>query len=88
MSIPGSPGARQYEAAISSITDAIGGLRTGASVSKEQQAYYRNLLPKVGDSPDTIKYKINAIREELRSYVPTQSDVSEDPYAGQLPSMP
>ena len=68
-SLPGSPGARQYEAAVSSLTDAIGGLRTGASVSKEQQAFYRNLLPKVGDSPETRAYKINALRNELQGYM-------------------
>lgn len=66
--IPGSPGARQYEAAVSSITDALGGLRTGASVSPQQQAFYRNLLPKVGDSQETINYKMNALRQELQGY--------------------
>lgn len=67
-SIPGSPAARKYEAAASSITDAIGGLRTGASVSPQQQGFYRNLLPKVGDSQDTINYKLNALRQELNTY--------------------
>lgn len=66
--IPGSPGARQYEAAVSSITDAIGGLRTGASVSPAQQVFYRNLLPKMGDSQETINYKLQALRQELGGY--------------------
>lgn len=77
-SIPGAPGARQYEAAVSSITDAIGGLRTGASVSKEQQAFYRNLLPKVGDSAETIQQKMKALRDELGVYL-QGSDRIEDP---------
>lgn len=67
-SVWGSPGARQYEAAVSSITDALGGLRTGASVSPEQQKFYRNLLPKQGDSKETIEYKLNALRQELQGY--------------------
>lgn len=58
-----------YEAAISSITDAIGGLRTGASVSKEQQAFYANMLPAPGDDPATIQAKLNAVRDELSGYL-------------------
>lgn len=81
-STPFSPGARQYEAAVSSLTDAIGGLRTGASVSPAQQKFYRDLLPKVGDSSETIKYKIDAVRNELGGYSSgsknMQGDLSED----------
>jgi len=79
-SIPGSPGAREYEAAISSITDAIGGLRTGASVSPDQQKFYKNLLPKIGDSPSTIAYKINAVKQELTSY--SQGSATSDTMSG------
>lgn len=80
--IPGSPGARQYEAAVSSLTDAIGGLRTGASVSKQQQQFYRSLLPKIGDSPDTIDYKLGALETELNSYLQGSAGVQD-----QLPSI-
>jgi hypothetical protein len=67
-SIWGAPGTREFEGAVSSAMDAIGGLRTGASVSKEQQAYYRNMLPKAGDSQETIKNKLMALRQELQGY--------------------
>lgn len=73
--IPGSPGARQFEAAMSSIIDAIGGLRTGASVSKEQQKYYRNFLPKFGDSPETIAKKIYNVRKELQVYLQGSEEI-------------
>lgn len=76
--IPGSPGARQYEAAVSSITDALGGLRTGASVSPQQQAFYRNLLPKVGDSQETIQYKLNALKQELSGYAQGANNMGSD----------
>lgn len=66
--IPGSPGAREYDAYISSITDALGGLRTGATVSEEQQKFYRKMLPQLFDSPATIKAKIAAVRKELEGY--------------------
>lgn len=84
-SIPGSPGARLFEASVSSLTDAIGGLRTGATVSKEQQAYYRNMLPKVGDSPETIMRKLDAVHQELSGYL-TGSDNVYDP-AAPLPAI-
>jgi len=77
-SIPGSPGARQFEAAMSSITDAIGGLRTGASVSPEQQRYYRNILPKAGDSPETIQYKLDAVKQELQGYSQGSNNMNTD----------
>lgn len=60
-----------YESAISSLTDAIGGLRTGASVSKEQQAFYRNMLPKSGDTPEVIKQKLDALSNEFNLYLNT-----------------
>lgn len=77
-SLPGTPGARQYEAAVSSLTDAIGGLRTGASVSPEQQKYYRNILPKLGDSAETIKYKLNAVKQELDGYTQGAAEIGSD----------
>ncbi len=60
---------KQYEAAVSSLTDAIGGLRTGASVSKEQQQFYADMLPKPGDSPETIRVKMAAVKRELGGYL-------------------
>ena len=62
-----------YESAIASLTDAIGGLRTGASVSKEQQIFYKNMLPTSGDDAATVKTKLNAIRTELQGYVDTDA---------------
>lgn len=78
LNTPGTPGARQLEADYSSLADAIGGLRTGASVSPEQSKYYRNILPKVGDSPKTIKSKLEAVRQELQFYIKNGPKVSND----------
>lgn len=77
LNTPGTPGARQLEADYSSLADAIGGLRTGASVSPEQSKYYRNILPKVGDSPETIKSKLDAVRQELQFYIKNGPQVSD-----------
>lgn len=67
-SVPGSPGAREYKAMVSSLTDAIGGLRTGASVSPSQQKFYASMLPQPFDSPQTIIAKLNAVKQELQGY--------------------
>lgn len=75
--MPGSPGARTYAAAVSSLTDAIGGLRTGASVSPEQQKFYENMLPRVGDDPSTIAYKLGEVRKELSGYQQAAPGIQE-----------
>ena len=78
MNAPGAPGARQLEADYSSLADAIGGLRTGASVSPEQSKYYRNILPKPGDSPSTIKSKLEAVRQELQFYIKNGPQIKDN----------
>lgn len=78
--IPGSLGARDLEADYSSITDAIGGLRTGATVSKEQQKFYRDMLPGIGDREGERKRKIAAIKRELEIYLQGSGSI-QDPMA-------
>lgn len=86
LNAPGAPGARQLEADYSSLADAIGGLRTGASVSPEQSKYYRNILPKPGDSPETIKSKLEAVRQELQFYIKNGPAVKDNFSASAQPA--
>lgn len=74
-----------YESAVASLTDAIGGLRTGASVSKEQQEFYKNMLPSAGDSLSTIKSKLLAVKNELQGYVGT--DITDEPQTSDIQSL-
>jgi len=74
-----------YESAVSSLTDAIGGLRTGASVSKEQQEFYKNMLPKSGDSITTIQSKLLAVKNELQGY--TGLDVTDTSQVSDIQSL-
>ncbi len=76
-SIPGSPGARVYRAAISSLQDALGGLRTGASVSKEQKLFYQSMIPVIGDSAETLKYKFDALTNEFNNALQGSSSVKD-----------
>jgi hypothetical protein len=71
-SLPFAPGARAFEGDVSSLTDILGNLRTGATITPEQQKLYQNILPKLGDSPETIAKKIEAVRTELGQYAPQE----------------
>ena len=80
---------KQYDAAVSSFADALGGLRTGASVSPEQQEFYKNMLPKPGDDTKTILKKFQDLKDELNIYAQTnitdgQSAISEEEQALQM----
>lgn len=63
--VPGQPGVRQLQSDMSSLIDAIGYMRTGAAVDKNQRKDYEKILPQPGDSPDTIRYKLANIQQEL-----------------------
>lgn len=67
--IPGSPGARAYRAVQGGILDAIGTNRTGAAYTSDQRKDYEHLLPVPGDSPETIRFKIQRIKQEIGTYV-------------------
>lgn len=67
--IPGSPGARSYRAVQGGILDAIGTNRTGAAYTSEQRKDYEHLLPVPGDSPETIQFKLQRIKQEIGTYV-------------------
>lgn len=63
-SLPGSFGARDLSAAEKNVLDAIARLRTGAAMTKNEEAFYRGFLPSVLDSEQVRRQKI----EQLRSY--------------------
>jgi len=75
-SLPGSPGARQYRAVMGGIIDAIGTNRTGAAYTADQRKDYEYLLPVPGDSPETIQFKIQRLKDEIGTYVQNISSSS------------
>lgn len=75
--LPGTMGARSYSSDYSSVVDLLGNLRTGATVTPEQQKLYEDLLPRVGDSPEDIKNKFDARKSEFGAYIPEGSSSGE-----------
>jgi hypothetical protein len=59
----GITGAGQYEAARQEIVDVLARLRTGAAISKTEEARFKSQLPQVGDSADTIQYKLGLYQD-------------------------
>jgi len=51
------------------IIDAIGTNRTGAAYTTDQRKDYEYLLPVPGDSPETIQFKIQRLKDEIGTYV-------------------
>jgi hypothetical protein len=76
--LPLAPGAQTYRADWGSVVDAIGSFRTGAAYTKEQRADYSYMLPQVSDSPQIIKEKLKAIREELQGYAGMMQNTSNE----------
>src|SRR3990167_7427959 len=83
--VPGQLGVRAYDADISSIIDVIGNLRTGATITPQQQKLYERMLPKIGDSPEESAGKIASIRAELQRYAPGATNTTPTPQSNQFP---
>lgn len=72
-------GASQYETALMTAADSMARLRTGAAMTKEETKNFKAMLPKAGDSPETIQYKLN----NFRTYF---NEVLNQPAGGTAPS--
>lgn len=69
-------GTGDYQAAASNTLDALARARTGAAMSKTEQAFYQKLLPQAGDSSDTVQYKLQQLQSALEPFLSSQ-DVSQ-----------
>lgn len=67
--LPGSLGARDYRNKWGAIIDTIGTNRTGAAYTSDQRKDYKYMLPMIGDSEETVKNKMKAIRLEIQDYL-------------------
>jgi len=76
--LPLAPGAQTYRADWGSVIDVLGGFRTGASYTKDQRSDYDSMLPQINDSPEDIKDKLKALREELQGYATMMKNTSGD----------
>jgi hypothetical protein len=76
--IPGSLGARELENEMRNAMDAISRLRTGAAMTKQEEAFYRKFIPNITDSNEEKMSKIEKLRSYYESFLgmsPTSNTV-------------
>jgi hypothetical protein len=59
----GAAGTQNFDTARNEIVDVLARLRTGAAISKQEEAQYKGMLPSAFDSPQTIQHKLDIYRE-------------------------
>lgn len=71
-------GTGKYNAALNNLTDVIGRLRSGAALSAAEEARYKALAPKAGDSASTINYKLDNLEQLLGKFAAPASTNGAD----------
>jgi len=66
--IPGQPGARVYKAAYNNVIDLLEKMRTGMLAKGIEVERYEQILPRWGDSQDTLNWKFNEIEQIFRDF--------------------
>lgn len=76
--LPGSPGARSYEAAKRQVMDMVARIQTGAALTKEEQAFYERQLPQPFDSPQDVQFKLSQLKQFLTTVASGGGGSEED----------
>jgi hypothetical protein len=58
--------ARQLERAIDNVADAIGRIRSGGAINKEEAKAFKAQLPNMTDDPASIRSSLEEVRQELQ----------------------
>ena len=69
-------GTSQYRAAITNVQDAMTRLRSGASMNEQEAARFDRMLPRFGDSPEIVQYKLQQFRDYYNT-VASQTPTSD-----------
>lgn len=75
----GLTGTSNYHAAIINASDAIGRLRSGGAIGKEEEARFMELLPKPFDPPAAIQYKLGTLNNIFARFADPQSAAAATP---------
>lgn len=71
--IPLNPGGGAYRAAVANVTDILGRLRSGGAISESEEKRFAQILkPSVLDTPETVAFKINQVRDQLNNMIQLQ----------------
>lgn len=66
--VPFALGARDYQAAAKNVMDAISRLRTGAAMTKNEEAFYEGFLPSPLDPPEVQQQKLQQLQSYFESF--------------------
>lgn len=56
--------------------DVISRLRTGAAINAQEEKFYKGQLPRAGDSPETINYKLDTLTKFFNNFIPQDTSTS------------
>lgn len=83
--IPGQLGARSYDSAALKAVEGLLRARSGAAVPETEVRRYMNAnLPRVGDTPGDIKFKLDSFRADLEEVAQSGSTMSDIDQARQI----
>lgn len=68
--ISNAAGTGDYHALANNIIDAIARARTGAAMTKSEEAFYRRMLPQPGDNPQTVQTKLAQLQQAFEPFIP------------------
>jgi hypothetical protein len=57
---------QKFETARTNLIDEIGRLRSGGQISGNEETNFRKLIPKFGDKPETIKFKLSRLEKNFQ----------------------
>lgn len=62
-------GTGEYKATAQNVLDALARARTGAAMTKQEEAFYERMLPRAGDSEQTVQSKIATLQEAFAPFL-------------------
>jgi hypothetical protein len=62
-------GTGDYQAAAQNTLDALARARTGAAMSKQEEAFYQRMLPQAGDNPQTVQFKLQQLQTAFQPFL-------------------
>lgn len=62
-------GTGEYKATAQNVLDALARARTGAAMTKQEEAFYERMLPRAGDSEQTVQAKIATLQEAFAPFL-------------------
>jgi hypothetical protein len=67
--VSNAAGTGEYNATANNVLDSLARVRTGAAMTKQEETFYRNLLPKAGDNEQTVRSKISALAQAFTPFM-------------------